>query len=635
MGKTFFLFETAAGYALYQIEQWEQIGHVEAMEEMCNSEERFKEAVKFKAFQPFTTAADALENIRAVVEGEVTSMLSAFLGLNMPKKGAELAVVDPALGKTLTAKGFKVVYDPNVVELLRGCRLHEMKNIARLASGASAFDMDKFHVGLGHNFSRTKLQVDPRRFDKPVVNCVALLDSLTKNLNSFAMRVREWYGWHFPELIKIVNDNKLYCQTVRIIQRKDKFDWAARTAELVELLHDEELVASIKKAAGQSIGHDLSEPCMQNILNFATQVVRLEDMREHLNSHLANKLAITAPNLSTVAGNVLTGRLISHAGSLVNLAKMSASSIQILGAEKALFRALKTRSNTPKYGLIFQSNFIGKASLKHKGRAARYLANKCALAARLDCFCEVNTDVYGKRMVELLGKRMEYLAGGPPHDTSIDVMKAASQEYQAIKAQAAIDKRKRVDDDSASAGDVNAPSGVKAEPSSGSHAVEGVSSEASTPKSKKQKKGKSAKAEEGGAPPASPVTASADAAPGDTKPPKKAKKPKGDAGEVKKDAATLSVEPAKERSATVKAAKAAAAPTEDANTKVKASEPSKKSKLPAADAKAAEPLAEEVAKKRKKEKRESQSGGSAAGAGEPRDKAAKKAKKAKKQSTTQ
>ncbi|KAK1443315.1 nucleolar protein Nop56/Nop58 [Babesia gibsoni] len=453
MTQTYFLFETAAGYALYQVDQWEQVGHVDAMEEVCCSEERFKETVKFKAFQPFGTASEALENMRAVVEGEVTQLLSAFLNLNLPKKGAELAVVDPGLGKSLSEKGINVIYNANVLELVRGCRLHEMKHIAKLASGASTFDMNKFQVGLGHNFSRSTLQVDPRRHDKPVINCVALLDSLTKNLNSFAMRVREWYGWHFPELIKIVGENKLYCKVVLLISHKEKFDWNNRMQELVALIGNEEIAASVKKAAHQSIGHELADPCMTNILNFASQVVKLEDMRDHLNSHLENKLAITAPNLSTVAGNVLTGRLISHAGSLVNLAKMSASSIQILGAEKALFRALKTRSNTPKYGLIFQSGFIGKASLKHKGRAARYLANKCALAARLDCFCDVNSNIYGKHMVDLLGRRMEYLAGGPAHETSMDMMRAATEEYKAYKDQIASEKRKRGEGGKAAAGE--------------------------------------------------------------------------------------------------------------------------------------------------------------------------------------
>lgn len=93
-----------------------------------------------------------------------------------------------------------------------------------------------------------------------------------------------------------------------------------------------------------------------------------------------------APNLSSLIGDVVGARLINHAGSLTTLAKYPASTIQILGAEKALFRALKTRGNTPKYGLIFNSSFIGRAKAKDKGRISRYLANKAAIAARIDAF---------------------------------------------------------------------------------------------------------------------------------------------------------------------------------------------------------------------------------------------------------
>ena len=85
-----------------------------------------------------------------------------------------------------------------------------------------------------------------------------------------------------------------------------------------------------------------------------------------------------APNLQALIGDFVGARLISHAGSLTNLAKYPASTVQILGAEKALFRALKTKGNTPKYGLIFHSPFIGKASSRNKGRISRYL-NKCSM----------------------------------------------------------------------------------------------------------------------------------------------------------------------------------------------------------------------------------------------------------------
>lgn len=112
-------------------------------------------------------------------------------------------------------------------------------------------------------------------------------------------------------------------------------------------------------------------------------------------SLLQSKMTTVAPNLSTLIGETVAARLISQAGSLTNLAKFPASTVQILGAEKALFRALKTRGNTPKYGLIFHSTFIGRASKQDKGKVSRFLASKCSLASRIDCFSDIQTAVFG------------------------------------------------------------------------------------------------------------------------------------------------------------------------------------------------------------------------------------------------
>ena len=111
-------------------------------------------------------------------------------------------------------------------------------------------------------------------------------------------------------------------------------------------------------------------------------------------------MELVAPNLQALIGDTVAARLISHAGSLTNLAKYPASTVQILGAEKALFRALKTRGNTPKYGLIFHSSFIGRAGAKNKGRISRYLANKCSIACRIDNFSESSTSRFGEKLRE-------------------------------------------------------------------------------------------------------------------------------------------------------------------------------------------------------------------------------------------
>merc|ERR1712119_49682 len=120
----------------------------------------------------------------------------------------------------------------------------------------------------------------------------------------------------------------------------------------------------------------------------------------------------------------------SHAGSLTNLAKCPASTVQILGAEKALFRALKTKGNTPKYGLIFHSSFIGRAGAKNKGRISRYLANKCSIASRIDCFSEESTTIFGTKLKEQVEDRLKFYETGDLPRKNVEVMAEAVEEAE-------------------------------------------------------------------------------------------------------------------------------------------------------------------------------------------------------------
>jgi len=129
-----------------------------------------------------------------------------------------------------------------------------------------------------------------------------------------------------------------------------------------------------------------------------------------------------APNLSALIGDIVGSKLISHAGGLTNLAKYPASTIQILGAEKALFRALKTKGKTPKYGLIFNSTFIGRAQAKNKGRISRYLANKCAIASRVDCFSDAPTSKFGESLKDQMEERLKFLGSGVKPRKNKEVM---------------------------------------------------------------------------------------------------------------------------------------------------------------------------------------------------------------------
>merc|ERR1712151_1188231 len=167
---------------------------------------------------------------------------------------------------------------------------------------------------------------------------------------------------------------------------------------------------------------------MTNIGHFASEVISLSNMRKTLHEYLKAKMDLVAPNLTMLIGEIIGARLISHAGSLTNLAKYPASTVQILGAEKALFRALKTKGNTPKYGLIYHSSFIGRAGMKNKGRISRFLANKTSMASRIDNFSMVPTRKFGEALKGQVEERLRFYAEGINPTRNEEAMKAAMEE---------------------------------------------------------------------------------------------------------------------------------------------------------------------------------------------------------------
>merc|ERR1711982_119377 len=161
---------------------------------------------------------------------------------------------------------------------------------------------------------------------------------------------------------------------------------------LEEIVMDSAKAQAIWDANRASMGMDISPIDLINIERFASRVIALSDYRKSLHSYLQTKMNNIAPNLTILVGELVGARLISHAGSLMNLAKQPASTIQILGAEKALFRALKTKHDTPKYGLIYHASLVGQAAPKHKGKISRVLAAKAALATRVDALTDETTE---------------------------------------------------------------------------------------------------------------------------------------------------------------------------------------------------------------------------------------------------
>ncbi|RDA93743.1 hypothetical protein CP533_0220 [Ophiocordyceps camponoti-saundersi (nom. inval.)] len=416
----FVLFEAPVGYAVFKVvQQADAVGlKLKEVQQAATDLALFGKMVKLVNFTPFDGQADAILNINEVSEGICTSLLRSVLELNLPKTSGKktklvLAVSEKGIAGAIkaelpgleceTAETSEVVAD-----IIRGIRYFAEKLIDSLQPG----DIEKACLGMAHAYSRAKVKFSSTRNDNHIIQANAIIESQDKSLNQFFMRVREWYGWHFPELIKIVSDNLTYAKLVLAIGNKKTLtdghldDLAAVVGE------DGNKAQAIIDAAKVSMGVDISEEDLEILLGLTRRVVQQAENRRSTSNYLDEKLSVVAPNLQALVGTTLSARLISQAGSLNNLAKSPASTLQIMGAEKALFRALKNKSNTPKYGIIYHSSFVGKAASRDKGRISRYVANKCSMACRIDNFSVEPSTRYGEAFKNQVNERLEFYATG-------------------------------------------------------------------------------------------------------------------------------------------------------------------------------------------------------------------------------
>ncbi|CAA7404945.1 unnamed protein product [Spirodela intermedia] len=263
---------------------------------------------------------------------------------------------------------FSVIGSSSRVE---GIRLH----FDRFIDSLKPYDLESAQLGLGHSYSCAKVKFNVNRVDNMVIQAIFLLDTLDKHINSFSMRARDWYSWHFPELVKIVNDNYLYAKIAKFAENKSNLADEHMPALAGILGDDDKAKESLKWQRRQ----DLSPIDLINVKQFAQRVMDLSEYRRKLYDYLVQKMN-----------------------------DMS----------------LKTRGNTPKYGLIFHSSFIGRASTRNKGRLVRYPANKCSIASRIDCFSESSTTVFGQKLREQVEEMLDFYDKGVAPRKNVDVMKA-------------------------------------------------------------------------------------------------------------------------------------------------------------------------------------------------------------------
>ncbi|AFP65615.1 nucleolar protein (nucleomorph) [Chroomonas mesostigmatica CCMP1168] len=393
----YLLYETTSGFFLFfcgddfsiQIKTLQ-------FENFINNFFEFFKKIKFRAFIPFKTTKNALDNLIYLSKSFASKFLADFLysQISMVPQTFILGIEEPKLANYIFVNyGISTIANQTVFELIRGIRLHCEKLIQNFISG----NPKTIQCGMAHIFSRFKMNLSLQKTDIMIIQSYSLIEQIEKDINFFCMNAIEWYSWHFPELTKILNNNYLYMISVKFIGNKKKIN-LKKARELCLLIMNEKKGNEIFYAAKTSVGSNILPYDLLMIEKLSTKVILMIEFRNRLSKYLNRKLNIITPNLVAILGENLTGNLITKAGSLYNLAKFPSSTVQILGAEKALFRALKKKGKTPKYGILFNSSFISKTDLKDKGKISRYLANKCSLAIRIDYFSALWTNIYGKKL---------------------------------------------------------------------------------------------------------------------------------------------------------------------------------------------------------------------------------------------
>jgi nucleolar protein 56 len=249
------------------------------------------------------------------------------------------------------------------------------------------------------NLSSSRVKEASEKLDLHIIQSINALDELDKIINTVGARMREWYGLHFPELDNLVSSLGVYAEIVSRAGLRENI--------IVEILQSiglqDKKVEVILDAAKRSKGGDMTPENLAIVKRLADEVIAQSDLRRVLADHIEAAMETVAPNVKELLTAAVGARIISKAGSLARLARLPASTIQILGAEKALFRALKTGARPPKHGLLFQHPLIHSAPKWQRGKIARAVASKVAIAARIDYYRHNGKDstIYGKLKIRI------------------------------------------------------------------------------------------------------------------------------------------------------------------------------------------------------------------------------------------
>ena len=321
-----------------------------------------------------------IQRFRQIELGEIDDWFRSII-VEAKKRGFdEFLIYEEALRKALDEKGFNVkTLSDGEINRLQNRKLRLIVAVGWSENENKAKELIR---GFALELSNVKLRELAAKPDLQIMQSVQALDEIDKVVNILEARVKEWYGLHFPELERILDSPEAYIKFVNNFERRENI----AQKKLEEYGFTSEKAKEILSAADRSKGTELRNEDLQKISSLSKEATQLSSVRDSLAKHVEKTMNQFAPNIASVAGETIGARLIVKAGGLEKIARLPASTIQVLGAEKALFRAIRTGARPPKHGILFQHQAVHVAPKWQRGKIARSLAAKIAIASRIDVY---------------------------------------------------------------------------------------------------------------------------------------------------------------------------------------------------------------------------------------------------------
>jgi len=327
----------------------------------------------------------AVSNLLAIGDGEATPVTDA-IAAEIEKLGEKEVFIEEQMLARSFSKFGNLTVTISTNKITKWFRENQDDYLTKLGVVKTPEEISSFRRDVAIRLSKARVSAASGEKDLLVKNAIDAIDEVDKSINVLVMRLREWYSVHHPSLSRLVEDQDQYARILKETNGRESM----KANLLVSAGVPEATIELVMNAIPGDIGAELRDIDLNIIKVLAISIDNMYNTRKDLEDYVSTVMEEISPNVTALVGPLVGARLISLAGSLLDLARKPSSTVQVFGAEKALFRSIKTGADPPKHGIIYRVSEINSAPYWQRGKIARALAGKLSIAARIDAYSDRN-----------------------------------------------------------------------------------------------------------------------------------------------------------------------------------------------------------------------------------------------------